>query len=86
MFSDCINSHGYDLRTIYILKDIDSNMSSGNICIRHYMPIVIDTGSSKNDTLNKIKTDSLHGFAFYIKRIWLNKYKTEWVERNLVCL
>ena len=39
MFSDFTSSHGYELRTTYILKDVGSNMSSGNKCIRHYCPL-----------------------------------------------
>ena len=80
MFSDFTNSHGYELRTTYILKDVGSNMSSGNKCIRHYLPVVIN--DLKDDILNKIETHSLYGFVFYIKRIWLNEYKTECVEQN----
>ena len=78
MFSDFTSSHGYELRTTYILKDVGSNMSSGNNCIRHYLP----TNDLKNDILNKIETHSLYDFVFYIKRIWLNEYKTECVDQN----
>ena len=80
MFSDFTRSHGYELRTTYILIYVGSNMSSGNKCIRHYLPVVIN--NSKNDILDKIEKHSLYGFVFYIKRIWLNEYKTECVEQN----
>ena len=80
MLIDFSSSHGYELRTTYILKDVGSNMSSGSRCIRHYLPVVIN--DLKNDILNKIETHSLYGFVFYIKRIWLNEYKTECVEQN----
>ena len=80
MFSDFTSTHGYELRTTYILKDVGSNMSSGNKCIRHYLPVVINY--LKSDILNKIETLSLYGFVFYIKIIWLNEYKTECVEQN----
>ena len=80
MFSDFTNSHGYELRTTYIVKYVGSNMSSGNKCIRHYLSVV--SNDLKNDILNKIETHSLYGFVFYIKRIWLNEYKTECVEHN----
>ena len=80
MFSDFTNSHGYELRTTYILKDVGSNMSSGNKCIRHNLPVVIN--DLKDDILNKIETHSLYGFVFYVKRIWLNEYKTECVDQN----
>ena len=33
MFSDFNNLHGYNLRTTYILKDVGSNMPSGDKCI-----------------------------------------------------
>ena len=46
-FYDFTNSHGYDLRTTYILKDVGSNMSSGNKCIRHYLPDVINDFKTK---------------------------------------
>ena len=68
MFSNFTSSHGYELRTTYILKDVVSNMSSGNKCIRHYLPVVIN--DLKNDILNKIETHFLYGFVFYIKIIW----------------
>ena len=74
MFSDFTSSHGYELSTTYILKDVGSNIFSGNKCIRQYLPVVIN--DLKNDILNKIETHSLDGFVFYIKRIWLNEYKT----------
>ena len=44
------------------------------------IPVVIN--NLKADILNKIDTHSLYGFVFYIKRIWLNEYKTECVEPN----
>ena len=80
MFSDFNNLHGYNLRTTYILKDVGSNMTSGDKCIRHHLPVVIN--NLKADILNKVDTHSLYGFVFYIKRIWLNEYITECVEPN----
>ena len=80
MCSDFNNLHGYNLRTTYILKDVGSNMTSGDKCIRHHLPVVIN--NLKADILSKIDTHSLYGFVFYIKRIWLNEYKTECVEPN----
>ena len=80
MFSDFNNLHGYNLRTSYILKDVGSNMTSGDKYIRHHLPVVIN--NLKSDILNKVDTHSLDGFVFYIKRIWLNEYKTECVEPN----
>ena len=66
-FSDFKNLHGYNLRTTYILKYVGSNMPSGDKCIRHHLPVLINY--LKADILNKIDTHSLYGFVFYIKRI-----------------
>ena len=66
------------MRTAYILKDVGSDMSYGDECIRHYLPGVIN--NSKNDILNQFESHSLYGFAFYVNRIWLNEYETECVE------
>ena len=80
MFSDCTISHSYPLRSTYILNESGSNTPSGDKCIRHYLPTVIN--NLEPDILNKISTHSLQGFAFYIKRTMINKYQTECDVRN----
>ena len=67
MFSDFYNLRDYNLRTTYILKDVGSNMTNGDKCIRHYLPVVIN--NLKADISNKIDKHYLYGFVFYIKRI-----------------
>ena len=79
MFSDFKNLHGYNLRTTYILKDVGSNMTSGDKCIRHHLPVVIN--NLKADILNEVDTFFLW-FCILYKGIWLNEYKTECVEPN----
>ena len=80
MFSDYTYSHSYTLRSEYVLDASGSKTPSGDKCIRHYLPTVIN--KSKPDILNKASTHSLHGYAFYIKRIMINEYKMECVDRN----
>ena len=65
MFSDFNTLHGYNLRTTYMLKDVGSNMTSGDKCIRHHLPVAIS--NLKADILNKVDTHSLYDFVFYIK-------------------
>ena len=80
MFSDYTISHSYTLRSTYILNESGSNTPSGDKCIRHYLPTVIN--KLEPDILNEISTRSLQGFAFYIKRMMINKYQTECDVRN----
>ena len=64
MFSYFNVGHSYNLRTEYILEDHGSIRPSGDNCIRHYLPSAIN--KSKPDTLEKISTHTIQGFAFYI--------------------
>ena len=80
MFSVYTYSHSYTLRSEYVLDASGSKTPIGDKCIRHYLPTVIN--KSKPDILNKASTHSLQGYAFYIKRIMINEYKMECVDRN----
>ena len=80
MFSDYSVPHSYPLRATYVLNAPGSNTPSGEKCIRHYLPSVVD--KLKPDILDKVSTHSLQGYAFYIKRITITEYKMECVKRN----
>ena len=80
MFSYFNAGHSYNLRTEYILEDHGSIRPSGDNCIRHYLPSAIN--KSKPDTLEKILTHIIQGFAFYIKRTTISNYRAECLIRN----
>ena len=80
MFSYFNAGHSYNLRTEYILEDHGSIRPSGDNCIRHYLPSAIN--KSKPDTLEKISTHIIQGFAFYIKRTTISNYRAECLIRN----
>ena len=73
MFSDYSVSHSYPLRATYVRNAPGSNTPSGEKCIRHYLPSVVN--KLKPDILDKVSTHSLQGYAFYIKRITITEYK-----------
>ena len=80
MFSDFSSGHHYNLRTTFILENTSSNKSSGDKCIRHYLPALIN--KTKADILDKTSTHSIQGFSFYVKRLTLADYRMECVERD----
>ena len=80
MFSDYSVPHSYTLRATYVRNAPGSNTPSGQKCIRHYIPSVVN--KLKPGILDKVSTHSLQGYAFYIKRITITEYKIECVKRN----
>ena len=80
MFAEFTCTHSYKLRKKSILDNEGSNKPSGDKCIRHHLPVVIN--NAKPDILDKISTHTIQGFAFYIKRITINNYRLECVDRD----
>ena len=80
MFSYFNAGHPYNFRTEYILEDNGFIRPSGDNCIRHYLPSAIN--KSKPDTLDKISTHTIQGFALYIQRAIISNYRAECIIRN----
>ena len=75
MFTESIGNPRYSLRTRGPLKFVNPSTTSGEKCLRCYLPYFINNFSQQ--VLDKINTHSYEGFSFFIKRTKLNSYRIE---------
>ena len=75
MLIESIKNHSYNLWTRGPLEFVNSSTTSGEKCLRCYLPNFIKNSSPQ--VLDKINTHSYEGFSFFIKRSQLNSYHIE---------
>ena len=73
MFEGTHNEHTYNTRSRNLIRLPIPNRTTSLNSIRYYLPVLLNR--TDENIISKVSTHSYSGFSWYIKKIWLNKYK-----------
>ena len=80
MFTESKDNHSHDTRHKFLLYQLPTKMSTGWLCVRHYIPeILIKTPESMTE---KLDINSFSAFSNYMKNYYIQIYKKNCLIKN----